>query len=154
MYNEDTYSFYVCLGLFLLFIGFIYFWTCSLDATHIKYYYNVSHQIIRHSIRLHGPFAASGLPWVTTYSLRATDTYTRLSNKKTIYLVIRRSDGSFYDVHTIIRTMVHELAHLYHDSGEHDDTFKAVEQQLLKSSGELGYYDPTRDIDRDYPCKH
>jgi hypothetical protein len=154
MYNESPWVFATCLGLFLLFICFIYLWTCSLDSNHIKYYYGVSHQIIRHALRLHGPFAESGLPWITTYVLRSTDTYTRISEKKTIYLVIRRPDGSFYDGHTIIRTMIHELAHLYHDSGDHDDMFRAIEKQLLKSSAELGYYDPDREVDRDYPCKH
>lgn len=147
-------SFYVSLCIFLIMICFLYFWTFSLDDYHIKYYDEVSRQIIRHAIRVHGSFTASGMPWITVYSVRATNTYTRLSDKKNIYLVIQRPDGSFYDSHTIIKTLVHELAHLYHDGKEHNDSFKMIEQQLLQSSKELGYYDPQKEIDRTYPCKN
>lgn len=144
----------LCLVIFLFFVSLLYILTSSLDNSYIKYYEEVSHQIIRQAIKTHGSFCVSGIPWVTPYTLQNTDTYTRVSNKQTIYLVIRKPNGTFYDNHTIIKTLIHELAHLYHENDAHDKMFKEIEQQLLKSAKIIGYYDPLKEIDKTYPCKH
>lgn len=103
--------------------------------------YNIiAQQIIRQCIRRYGSFSDSNMPWVTTFVV--THNVNKPSYKNIINIPLKTPDGVIYNKNVVIRQLVHQMAHLYHDSNEHDIVFNKIEHQLLQCSQDLGYYDP------------
>jgi len=119
---------YIILLIMFLFFCLISYFIFN-SKTKSEYYTNVLHQIIRQCIRKYGPFAKSNVPWITTI---------RVSDDGDIKLRLRDKNG-IIDNNTIIKSLVHKMAHLYSDSS-HDKLFNSIELQLLDSAKMLGYY--------------
>lgn len=74
--------------------------------------------------------------------------------KRSIYLKIRKEDGSFYDDQTLIYVGLHELAHTVCgklDGDAHGPEFQLVFGRLLDIGIELNYFDPKSKMDDSYP---
>lgn len=73
--------------------------------------------------------------------------------KSTIYLAIRRKDGSFYDDNTLMFVGTHELAHclMDEDTRHHPPEYQTFFATLLRKAADLGFYNPKIPFDRSYP---
>lgn len=74
-------------------------------------------------------------------------------NKKKIHLCLRDAKGQYYDMNMLIYVAIHELAHVICDEIGHTEKFHLIFQDLLQKATEMGIYDPTKPIIRNY-CGH
>lgn len=76
--------------------------------------------------------------------------------KRSVYLVLRREDGTLYDNNTLTYVGVHELGHLLcgtMDGKEHGPHWTLVFTRLLGIAVERGHYDPETPVDSSYPSE-
>ena len=74
--------------------------------------------------------------------------------KRSVYLVLRKEDGSLYDNNTLVYVALHELGHIMchkMDGASHGHMWKLVFDRLITIATEKGYYDTEQAIDGDYP---
>jgi hypothetical protein len=89
-----------------------------------------------------------------TYYLKEHPTRSYSYWKRSVYVLLRREDGTFYDHHTLVYVVLHELSHLMHgrmDGDLHSDEWKLVFVRLLEIAQERGHYDPSATLDATYP---
>ena len=61
-------------------------------------------------------------------------------NKNTIYLLLRDTNGKYFDWHTIISAAIHELAHVIDRVNGHSGTFFVILRHLEAiASAKYGY---------------
>ena len=81
--------------------------------------------------------------------------YSRIYNKKHIFLKLRKPDMSFYDTHTLKYVLIHEIAHIIsdnYDTGDHihSKEFYRIFDKLIQKSTKANVYNPNLRVDPDY----
>jgi hypothetical protein len=71
-------------------------------------------------------------------------------NKHVVYLCLYNEDGKYYDDHLLFYVALHELAHVKNKTIGHDDSFYKEFEELLNKAEKLGFYDPSKSLDKDY----
>jgi hypothetical protein len=74
--------------------------------------------------------------------------------KTSVYVVLRKGDGTLYDKDTLAFVGLHELAHVLCnelDGDKHGPRFVLVFDRLLEIAKRKGYYDGEAPFDADYP---
>jgi len=74
-------------------------------------------------------------------------------NKQKIYLCLKDEKSDYYDFNMLVYVTIHELAHVLCPEVGHTQKFHEIFDQLLKEATELGIYDPTQPIIKNY-CGH
>lgn len=73
-----------------------------------------------------------------------------------IYLVLRKHGASdiFFCLNTLLYALLHEIAHIISPNHNHNHPFDTIEEKLLSTAHQLGYYDPTIQFDTMYKTLH
>lgn len=89
---------------------------------------------------------------IETNHITYTDKVTNPHNiKGTIYLVIwNEESGCTFQHNTLIYAMLHEIAHILSPSIHHEPPFNSIEQILINTATDLGYYDPQIQMESNY----
>lgn len=76
--------------------------------------------------------------------------YTR--NKKLISLCLKRPDGTYYDLNTLVYVAIHELAHALYkgNSKNHGKRWRQDFQRLLQRAEKIGIYNSKLPIEEGY----
>jgi len=73
-------------------------------------------------------------------------------NKKRIYLCLKQQDD-YYDFNMLIYVAIHELSHVLCDEIGHTPKFFSIFHNLLMKANDIGIYDPSIPIVKNY-CGH
>jgi len=127
--------------LFLLLLGYILY-------IRIKEYYQQSdpmlHKIKELVLPLH--------PKINDILFFESDkSYT--INKKRIYLCLKDSEHRYYSLNMLVYVAVHEISHVLCDEIGHTSKFYDIFRDLLKKAEEIGIYDSSIPITKNY-CGH
>jgi len=74
-------------------------------------------------------------------------------NKEKIYLCLRNKENDYYNKHTLIYVLAHEISHCICDEIGHTEKFHQIFEELLEEFTKEGIYNPSIIIPEDY-CKH
>lgn len=74
-------------------------------------------------------------------------------NKHKIYLCLKDETNSYYDYNMLIYVAIHELAHVLCNEVGHTTKFYSIFHDLLSKAHNLGIYDSSKPIIKDY-CGH
>lgn len=72
-------------------------------------------------------------------------------NKKNVYICLKdKKTDEYYNTNMLVYVTLHELSHVINDTIGHDESFNKVFNALLKKASEMGIYNSTAPIDRNY----
>lgn len=71
-------------------------------------------------------------------------------NKQKVYLCLKDEDDKYYPMNMLMYVAIHELAHVLCDEIGHTAKFQRIFAQLLSQASELGIYDPSVPVLRNY----
>jgi hypothetical protein len=71
-------------------------------------------------------------------------------NKEKVFLCLKKKDGEYYDMNILVFVTLHELSHVLSTTIGHDKNFNNIFDALLKKAAEMGIYDPSIPIDKNY----
>jgi hypothetical protein len=74
-------------------------------------------------------------------------------NKQKVHLCLKDKDGYYYNENMLTYVALHELAHVLCDEVGHTEKFYQIFDQLLDKAHDMGLYDPSIPIIKDY-CNH
>lgn len=74
-------------------------------------------------------------------------------NKQKVHLCLKDKNGEYYNENMLTYVALHELAHVMCDEVGHTDKFYAVFDEIMDRAHEMGLYDPSIPIIKDY-CTH
>lgn len=89
---------------------------------------------------------------VETGQITYTDKITKIHNiKGTIYLVVwDEQHCRVFNHNTLVYAMLHEITHILSPSIHHEPPFDSIENILINTAINLGYYDPDMPIESNY----
>ena len=71
-------------------------------------------------------------------------------NKKDITLCLKDQEGEYYNKNMLVYVAIHELAHTLCKSVGHTDEFYKINDKLLNKASQLGVYNPSIPVVKDY----
>lgn len=71
-------------------------------------------------------------------------------NKEKVFLCLKKKNGEYYDMNILVFVTLHELSHVLSTTIGHDKNFNNIFDALLKKAAELGIYDPSIPVDKNY----
>jgi len=71
-------------------------------------------------------------------------------NKHDMHLCLEKSDGDYYDQNILMYVALHELAHIFCDEVGHTPTYHKIFERLLSIANEIGIYDASRSLPKEY----
>lgn len=71
-------------------------------------------------------------------------------NKEKVFLCLKKKNGEYYDMNILVFVTLHELSHVLSTTIGHDKNFNNIFDALLKKAAEMGIYDPSIPIDKNY----
>jgi hypothetical protein len=74
-------------------------------------------------------------------------------NKRKVYLCLYNKQTEYYDTHTLMYVLLHELSHVYCHNIGHTPEFHAIFSELLVEANKMGIYDPDTPVSPNY-CDH
>lgn len=90
------------------------------------------------------------------YRVFISETTTYVKGKYEIYLVVWDIvHDTLFDDNTLVHALLHEVCHIIDTSdchGCHTPAFNELEDRVLQSAEDLGYYNPGRGPSNNYPC--
>lgn len=91
---------------------------------------------------------------IPSYELLPSKDRTFVTNKRTIYLVLRRPGyDDFFDYATILHAAIHEMAHILCPEKGHSDNFYQIEDYLMQQAYKQHLLHESFYPDPDYPCQ-
>jgi hypothetical protein len=75
------------------------------------------------------------------------------TNKQKVHLCLKDRNGGYYSENMLMYVALHELAHVMCDEVGHTEKFYSIFQRLLDKAHDMGIYDPSIPIVKDY-CEH
>jgi hypothetical protein len=74
-------------------------------------------------------------------------------NKKNIYLKVKKKNGEYYDVNTLVYVTIHEISHVICDkydygTKEHGPEFNKVFDKLINKCIDKGVFNPAIPLDK------
>lgn len=71
-------------------------------------------------------------------------------NKEKIYICLRDKDSNYYHMNHLIYVCLHEVAHVLCDEVGHTEKFHEIFDSLLEKATQMGIFNPSIPIIRDY----
>lgn len=78
------------------------------------------------------------------------DTKSYTLNKQKVYLCLKDENRDYYPMNMLMYVAIHELAHVLCDEIGHTAKFHTIFAELLQQASELGIYDPSVPVLRNY----
>ena len=89
------------------------------------------------------------------YQLHVSQDKSYTMGKEDIYIVLRDSNGTLFDINTLILVSIHELTHVIcpsNDNYNHSDLFKKMEDSILETAHHLKICNKNKNVSESYPC--
>ena len=89
------------------------------------------------------------------YRLHVSHDKSYTMGKEDIYIVLRDSNGTLFDINTLILVSIHELTHVIcpsNDNYNHSDLFKKMEDSILETAHHLKICNKNKSVSESYPC--
>lgn len=96
----------------------------------------------------------SGFQWNKNISIVPSEQYSFTKNKDTIHLVLKDKQGHYFSNNTLLKVLIHEMAHLLCksvDTSTHSKEFYDIEKKLISIS-ESNHFITQQKIEKQYPC--
>jgi len=74
-------------------------------------------------------------------------------NKKRVYICLKDSFGRYYNRNLLVYVITHEYSHIICPSIGHTDEFFEIFHNLLNKATDLGLFNPSIPVSKDY-CGH